>query len=211
MTLRNRRMTLKTILFIVAVLILVSCDKPKDGEDGINGNNGSVGVTGSNGQDGLSLVVNVQTLVTIDGTVCKQTDIFQDIDRNSVYSPDDNYQNGFLVCNGAIGAKGDDGENGMDGIDGQDGSSGQDGIDGVNGTDGQDGLDADITYQVVEIIDPCGQQHPNGYDEVILKLGNGKYLASFSDNANGKNTRLGILSSGNYVTTDDTDCHFTIP
>lgn len=84
------------------------------------------------------------------------------------------------------------------------------GAPGLDGKNGEDGLDADLTYQVVEIIDPCGPQRNDGFDEVILKLGNGQYLASFSDNANGKNTRFSLLPSGNYQTTDGTGCNFTI-
>jgi hypothetical protein len=146
------------------------------------GKNGAPGLDGNNGRDGYSLVVDVVTQ-TSGNVQCKRTDIFQDLDRNNYYSTGDLYQNGFLVCDGEAG---------------------------VNGVDGQDGLNADLTYQVVEIIDPCGAQHPNGYDEVILKLGSGQYLASFSDNANGKNTRFGLLPSGNYQTTDGTGCNFTI-
>jgi hypothetical protein len=207
---------MKSIILLTLVLSIVSCGPRRPGKVGPTGNDGSNGTNGVNGQDGLSLVVDVQTQVTTDGTVCKRTDIFQDIDRNNVYSTGDTYQNGFLVCNGEIGAQGiqgiagQDGINGTNGIDGKDGINGQDGVNGVDGINGKDGLDADITYQVVEIIDPCGAQHPNGYDEVILKLGNGKYLASFSDNVNGLNTRLGVLPSGNYVTTDSTNCRFSI-
>ena len=171
---------------------------------------GSTGVNGKNGVDGYSLVVDVVTMVSANGVICKRTDIFQDLDRNNFYSTGDTYQNGFLVCDGQVGAKGDTGEQGVAGLDGQDGTNGHDGLNGHNGTNGTNGLNADTTYQVIEIIDPCGAQQAQGFDEVILKLGNGKYLASFSDNANGKNTRFGLLPHGNYQTTDGTNCNFTI-
>lgn len=60
-----------------------------------------------------------------------------------------------------------------------------------------------------EMIDPCGDT-PGIYDEVLLKLANNSILASFSDNANGQNTRLSIVVPGNYVTSDGSNCHFTV-
>lgn len=183
----------KLIVLFFMIVLTYSCGKaPKDG---INGTNGL------NGQDGLSLVVNVETFVTEDGVTCNRTDIFQDKDRNNYYSESDLYQNGFLTCDGKVGAKGEKGDTG---------EKGEQGDKGDRGEKGERGLSADMTYQVVEIVDPCGRQHPNGFDEVILKLGNGKFLASFSDNANGLNTRFGVLPAGSYRTTDATNCNFTI-
>jgi hypothetical protein len=64
-------------------------------------------------------------------------------------------------------------------------------------------------YQnIVSIKDPCGAQ--GSYNEVFLKLASGRYLASFSDNANGLNTRFTQLTDGNFVTTDGTHCYFTV-
>jgi hypothetical protein len=62
---------------------------------------------------------------------------------------------------------------------------------------------------IVEMIDPCGD-NINKIDEVLLALSSGEILASFSDNANGLNTRFGLLKAGNYVTTDGTNCHFQV-
>lgn len=62
---------------------------------------------------------------------------------------------------------------------------------------------------IVSIKDPCGAQG-NAYNEVFLKLSSGKYLASFSDNASGLNTRFSLLTDGSFVTTDGTNCHFTV-
>lgn len=75
---------------------------------------------------------------------------------------------------------------------------------------GADGADASVTaYTIVDVINPCGDA-PSVYDEVLLKLANGSFLASFSDNASGSNTRFSIIPAGSYVTTDSTSCHFTI-
>lgn len=179
---------MKSILLLTSIsLLAISCGPRRPGQ---------VGAPGTNGLDGYSLVVDVVTMNS-DNVSCKRTDIFQDIDRNNYYSVGDLYQNGFLVCDGAVGEQGEQG------------LAGEDGEDGTNGLNGQDGLDADQTYNIVEIIDPCGDT-PNKYDEVILKLGNGTYLASFSDNANGLNTRFSILLPGNYRTTDGTNCNFTL-
>lgn len=177
---------MKTLLFVCIAMSLASCGARRPGKVGAPGVNGMDGEDGSDGRDGYSLVVNTETFRTTDNVSCTRTDIFQDLDRNNFYSPGDRYNNGFLTCDGKIGEKGE------------------------SGADGEDGQDADTTYQIVRIIDPCGAQHRQGFDEVILQLGNGQYLASFSDNANGLNTRLGILRPGSYRTTDGTNCTFTL-
>jgi len=221
---------------MLSLLVLsVSCGPRRPGKIGAEGAKGD---TGNNGQDGYSLVVDVVSQ-SVGGVNCNRTDIFQDKDRNNFYSSGDTYQNGFLTCDGAVGAQGIQGIAGVDGQDGEDGLNGANGLSsyeialahgfvgneaaylaslhGTNGTNGAQGpqglpgINADTTYQILSIIDPCGPQHAQGYDEVILKLGNGQYLASFSDNANGQNTRFGILPNGNYTTTDGTGCHFSLP
>jgi hypothetical protein len=88
----------------------------------------------------------------------------------------------------------------LNGVDGLDGADGQD------GSNGQDGQDAPPTpYTVVGLVDPCGDQ--NGFDEVLLRLGNGQLMAHYSA---GNQQFLSILGPGNYVTTDGTSCSFTI-
>lgn len=156
---------MKNCVLLFLATIVVSCGPKTIHKDG---------QPGKDGKDGYSLVVDVTNLVSSAGVNCTRTDVFQDLDRNNFYSEGDNYQNGFLVC------------------------------------DGQVGESADETFQITEIIDPCGPEHPSGFDEVILKVGEDKYLASFSDNANGKNTRFGLLPPGNYQTTDGTGCNFTL-
>lgn len=59
---------------------------------------------------------------------------------------------------------------------------------------------------IVSIIDPCGDA-AGIWDEVFLQLSDGTLLASFSDNAAGQNTRFSVLTNGNYVTTDGSNCH----
>lgn len=90
------------------------------------------------------------------------------------------------------------------GKDGAQGPAGQQGAPGANGKDAE--LPA---YAVTQIIDPCGDA-PSVVDEVLLKMANGQFLVSFSENASGKNTRLAVLPAGTYITTDGSNCTFTI-
>lgn len=62
---------------------------------------------------------------------------------------------------------------------------------------------------IVAFIDPCGN-HPTKIDEVLLSLSDGSTLVSFSDSSNGLNTRFSVLGAGNYVTSDGTNCHFSV-
>lgn len=67
---------------------------------------------------------------------------------------------------------------------------------------------------VTEIIDVCGD-HPTKFDEVLLRIyrpASNSYaiLASFSDNANGLNTRFSIVPQGSYITSDGTNCAFQV-
>lgn len=81
---------------------------------------------------------------------------------------------------------------------------------GLNGANGSNGLDAPPTaFTPTAILNPCGDA-PSVHDEVFLKLADGTILASFSDNANGNNTRFSILLDGTYQTTDGDACIFTL-
>lgn len=64
-------------------------------------------------------------------------------------------------------------------------------------------------YKIVGLIDPCGDA-PGVHDEVFIKFQNGTIIASFSDSASGLNTRFSVLTPGSYVTTDGSNCHFTV-
>lgn len=93
---------------------------------------------------------------------------------------------------------------------GTDGSNGQDGQDGQDGADGEDGQDAsESPFDIVAVVDPCDDM-PGVVDEVLLRLRNGSLLVLFASNSNGNNPRLSILGPGNYITSDTTNCHFTI-
>lgn len=90
------------------------------------------------------------------------------------------------------------------------GPAGDRGPAGAQGPAGSDGAAAAMSaYAVAEVLDPCGDA-PGVIDEVLLKLANGQLLASFSDNSSGKNTRFSIIPAGSYVTSDGTNCHFTV-
>lgn len=58
---------------------------------------------------------------------------------------------------------------------------------------------------ITEIIDPCGKQA--AFDEVILKTGDGRFLAYFES---GSRRFLAELFNGTYITTDETGCTFKI-
>lgn len=139
----------------------------------------------------------------------------------------------FLVCPDGTEVevgKGADGKNGSDGKDGTNGKDGSDGKDGVDGKDGtsctivdttaganitcgnitvsiDDGNDAAVSaHMITELIDPCGD-NPNQFDEIILKLHDGSFVAYFE---NGSNRFLSTIGNGNYQTTDAQSCQFSI-
>lgn len=95
-------------------------------------------------------------------------------------------------------------------LNGVDGAQGEQGVQGEQGLQGPKGEDATPTeFSVVEVIDPCGDA-PNVYDEILLKLANGQILALFVDNANGKNPRFSFITKGDYITTDGSNCRFSV-
>lgn len=65
--------------------------------------------------------------------------------------------------------------------------------------------DNDRSGEIVEYIDPCGDGP--GFDEVILRMGDGTLLAHYSS---GGREFLTIITPGNYVTTDQQACSFTV-
>lgn len=64
-------------------------------------------------------------------------------------------------------------------------------------------------HNVTKIVDPCGDT-PGKYDEIFFRTSTGKIIASFSDNANGLNTRFSEIPVGSYSTTDGTGCTFSV-
>jgi hypothetical protein len=116
-------------------------------------------------------------------------------------------QNGQDGVNGISGNNGRDGVDGVAGVDGSNGTNGVDGKDGIAGKDGLDGVNGRNAF--VEIIDPCGDA-PNIIDEVLLRMPDGKILASFSENVEGRNTRFSLIPDGTFMTTDGSGCVFTV-
>lgn len=79
---------------------------------------------------------------------------------------------------------------------------------------GPPGRDADPAIPIVgppgqdsiaELIDPCGDEV--GYDEVLIRLTDGRLLAYFES---GGNRFLSVLPPGSYRTTDSSSCAFTV-
>lgn len=60
-------------------------------------------------------------------------------------------------------------------------------------------------YSITKIIDPCGDS--NGYDEVLLRVGDDQVLAYFES---GASRHLAVIPTGSYSTTDGTNCHFEV-
>lgn len=188
------------ISMILAALLVVTqgCCRPRDGETGaqglpgVGGNPGIPGTPGSNGYNSVAAI-----LPTASGCAAGGTTLLVALDTNNssfLDEFDSNIQSSE-ICNGVAGI---------------DGSNGQDGSNGNNGTNGSDGINAPPTpFTPVGIIDPCGDA-PGIYDEVFLQLANGTILASFSSNASGLNTRFSVLVPGSYVTTDGSNCYFTV-
>jgi len=152
----------------------------QNGTNGVDGQDGSTGETGLPGQDGHSVVFMITTATTC--TNGGQT-ILLATDANDNGTLDlatDGNLSSATICNGG------------------------------DGEDGEDGDDAPPSpFTPVGLIDPCGDK-PSVWDEVLLKLYDGSLLASFSDNANGANTRLSVLPAGTYMTTDGDACVFTV-
>lgn len=80
------------------------------------------------------------------------------------------------------------------------------GISGADGSDGVDGDDAPISpYAITEVIAPCGGAL--AFSEVLLRMSNGQLIAHY---ASGNKQFLTILTPGNYVLTDGSNCHFNV-
>lgn len=86
-------------------------------------------------------------------------------------------------------------------VNGTDGAQGEQGEAGENGQDLLPGA-----YTIAEIFDPCSDGP--GYDEVLLVLQNGQILAHYSGGGNLQ--FLSLIGPGNYRTTDQQSCNFTV-
>lgn len=170
---------------VLAALTMIGCGECKyvTGPAGPKGDTGAVGATGTNGAAGAN---------GADGVGCSVVQV----------SPGGPAPFGGAIVTCASGS--------VLLVNGAPGADGHDGHDGTNGADGHDGADAPPTaFTIVGMIDPCGTQ--GQFDEVFLVLANGKAIASFSENSNGKNTRLWEVRDGiGLQTTDDTGCVFSL-
>lgn len=80
------------------------------------------------------------------------------------------------------------------------------GKDGLQGTPGKDGVSpAPNPLDIVEVIDPCGEESDR--DEILLRLRDGSLLAHYSD---GQKQFFALIGPGSYRTTDGTACVFNI-
>lgn len=94
------------------------------------------------------------------------------------------------------------------GFTGPQGPAGQDGAPGEPGPPGADGMPGApaIGAALSAVINPCGDDPNVTYEEVLLKFSDGTILAYFA----GSGGFLVALTPGTYVTTDGTNCHFTV-
>lgn len=179
----NKNVTFSMLLMASLFLGLgiTACGKDGDSEDTTVTRTGKPGEDGTDGTNGR------------DGKDCMVVQL----------------QNGVLIeCGGGI-ANGGTSAVVVNGLNGSNGVDGQNGTNGTNGTDGQDGADGQnappTAYTVVGVVDPCGKQA--SFDEVLLKLQNGQLMAHYSD---GARQFLTLIGPGNYITTDNTSCHFSV-
>jgi hypothetical protein len=89
-------------------------------------------------------------------------------------------------------------------------AKGERGSDGRNGVHGADGASPEVPdYSIVGVIDPCGDE-PSVIDEILLVLKNGQIVTYFAESGSAQKARLVLIPDGTYVTTDTTNCVFTI-
>lgn len=151
------------------------------GATGLDGRNGVDGNAGADGLDGLNALVSISDKYSSDtGSSCFLVSSGMDLDRNNTLDLVE-VTSAQELCDGLAGEQGIQGETGV----------------------------TTVIHDPIEIIDPCGNA-AGIYDEVILELSEGIFIASFSDNSSGKNTRFSVLVDGNYVTTDGSNCHFSV-
>jgi hypothetical protein len=64
-----------------------------------------------------------------------------------------------------------------------------------------------INTGLAEIIDPCGDD-PYGYDDILIRLPNGTLIGVIMNEPHA--FYLTVIEDGYYVTSDYTNCHFTV-
>ncbi len=178
---------------VLLAMTILSCA----GKNGINGRDG---VDGNNGADGSSCSIQALTNGALISCTDGTSSLILNGERGKSCTVESMSTGTVISC--------EDGSTAvvLNGVDGQDGLDGTNGVDGNDGADGRDGVDAAMTaYTVVEVVDPCG--HQSLFDEVMLRLNNGQLLAHY---ANGTTQFLTFVIPGNYVTTDGTNCYFSV-
>lgn len=110
----------------------------------------------------------------------------------------------LLTCDDGSSNLIHDGKIGNPGAPGSDGNKGDKGDDGATGPQGPKGDDAQL-----QVIDPCGDA-PGIIDEVVIKMPDGSFLALLTANLSGDYSRLALLPDGSYVTSDGSNCLFSI-
>lgn len=216
---------MKAFLLCMSLGALVGCGATGPGPAG------SAGTDGTNGKNGTSTLLNITrstSLPACNGGSGITVQSYIDVNNSGTLSPGDPIVSETVVCDGTTGSTGPQGPAGasctVKSVDpdpavapnggalitcGSTSTLVLNGAPGATGPQGQPGTPAPPTaYSVVNVIDPCGPS--GGADEVFLELANGTLVASFSDNAAGQNTRLSILNDGSYVTSDGTNCAFTL-
>lgn len=216
---------LRLLILMMTLSMMVACC-PKKGDQGDRGPQGDtgpsitgpqgppgtpgVGTTGPQGPAGSNGHSVAFKITAADVSLCSNGGnvISAGLDLNDDLTlQTSEIQQVAIICDGTNGTNGTNGSNGTNGTNGSNGTNGNN---GSNGTNGHDGSDAPPTaFTPVGLINPCGDA-PGVYDEVFLKLANGMVIASFSDSANGKNTRFSVLVPGTYVTTDGDSCVFSV-
>jgi hypothetical protein len=198
---------------------------------GCGGEMGAAGAAGTDGKNGTSTLLSLtrsDSLPACNGGSGVTVVSYVDVDGSGTLTPGDTIVSQAVVCDGATGATGAQGDAGtscsVEAVDpdptvapnggalitcGSTSTLVLNGAPGPAGPQGDAGAPAPPTaYSVVNVIDPCGPS--GGADEVFLLLANGTLVASFSDDADGLNTRLSILTDGTWETSDGTNCVFTV-
>ena len=166
---------------IFMILLLILVSCAPPAKDGSAGPQGLRGETGVSGNDGHSIVFTT-TPASLDQCPTGGTTMMLAIDTNdnSVLDINDGNIQSLTTCNGLVGDIGPQGSNAPP-----------------------------TAFTPTAIVTPCGA-NSSPYKEVLLFLANCDLLASFSDNPSGHHTRFALISDGNFVDTDDSDCVFNV-